>query len=455
MIEKFDLVIVGAGSGNMIPNPSFEGYRIAVVEEDKFGGTCLNRGCIPSKMLIYAADVANTVRNSSIYGVNGSIEGIDWERVIGRVWQRIDPLPEKAERWRGRQSGTKVYKGRAHFIGEKLLEVAGERITAEHFVIAAGSRPYIPNIPGLQDVAYHTSDTVMRLQKQPERMAIVGGGYISAEMGHFFSAMGTKVVILERHSHLLMSEDAEVRERFTDVFSRHCDVMLNSSVVAVKRTDEGASLEVVDGSGEQRSSVNVDTVLIASGRVPNSDRLNLEATGIEVNSFRRIVTDEYLETTCPGVWALGDLSSPIALKHRANREARVIVYNIANPDNRIPMEMLPTPHAVFTSPQVASIGYTEQELKSKQIPYVVGRKNYSATAYGWAMEDKDSFVKVLASPETRKLLGAHIIGPHASILIQTLVNAVHLGESADDVARNTMYVHPALTEVVEQALLEL
>src|SRR5215471_3078003 len=428
MVQQFDLMIVGAGSGNTIPGSDHAGWTIAIIEKDKFGGTCLNRGCIPSKMLIHAADVAETIHAATPFGITARIERLDWDRITGRVWQRIDPLAEAGEQWRHTQPNTTVFKGEARFIGDKTLEVNGQQLTAPRVILAAGSRPAIPDISGLDQVVYHTSDTIMRLPQQPRRMTILGGGYIGAELGHFFGALGTEITIINRGDRLLQREDEEISQRFTDIYARRF-------------------------TGLQQ--VACEVLLLAVGRVPNTDVLDVARAGIAVDAQSRIVTNTYHETTVPGIWALGDIASPYQLKHAANAEARTVAYNVAHPTMQRRGDDFAMPHAVFASPQVASVGLTEREVQAQGLPYVLGKRAYSATAYGWVIEDTESFVKLIAHAETRQVLGAHLIGPHAAILLQPLVNAMRFGETVDQLAHDTFYIHPALTEVVEQALLEI
>ena len=453
MVQQFDLMIVGAGSGNTIPGPDHAGWRIAIIEKDTFGGTCLNRGCIPSKMLIHAADVAETIHTAASFGITARIERLDWDRLTGRVWQRIDPLAAAGEQWRQTQPNTTVFKGEARFIGDKTLEVNGQHLTAPRVILAAGSRPAIPAIPGLEEVVYHTSDTVMRLPHQPPRMAILGGGYIGAELGHFFGALGTEITLIHRGDRLLPREDEEISQRFTDLYARRFTVFLHTQVQRVRQQADTITLDLpVAGRLQQ---VTCDVLLLAVGRIPNSDLLDVARAGIAVDAQGRVVTNVYHETNVPGIWALGDITSPHQLKHAANAEARTVAYNVAHPTTPRRSNDFAMPHAVFASPQVASVGLTEQQAQAQGGPYVVGKRAYSATAYGWAIEDTESFVKLLAHADTRQVLGAHIIGPHAALLLQPLVNAMRFGETVDQLAHDTFYIHPALTEVVEQALLEV
>ncbi len=448
--EKFDLIIVGAGSGNMIPVPEMDTWRLAIVEPDKFGGTCLNRGCIPSKMLLYAAEVAETARHGARLGVHHTLDRVDWQRLVGRVWEKIDPAAEAGAQYRKSQPHVTVYDAPARFVAPRVLETGGHPITAERIVLGTGARPVVPDIPGLDSIPYHTSDTIMRLQTQPRSLLIVGGGYIGVEMAHFFGSLGTHVTLTDRGGALIKRQDDDVAQAFTRIYQRRFDVLLHGKVRRVSPEDGRVAVQV-DIDGVPRT-VRVDTVLVASGRHPNSDRLNVAAAGIEVDSRGRVLTDAGMETSVPGIFAFGDLASRHPLKHIANAEARAIARHLLGGDKH-PVDYDGVPNAVFGDPQVASVGLTERDAVQQGHSYMMARRLYADTAYGWAIGDTDSFIKLLADTASRLLLGAHIMGPHASLLIQPLVQGMKYGQTVDEMA-GTIYIHPALTEVVEQALLE-
>ncbi|HEV2377703.1 MAG TPA: mycothione reductase [Streptosporangiaceae bacterium] len=450
--QNYDLVIVGAGSGNMLPAPEFADWRIAVAERDRFGGTCLNRGCIPSKMLVYTADVAQVVRHAGQFGIGAKWTGADWPGIRDRVFGRIDPLHDKAIAHR-RVGGIDVFTGEARFVAPKVVQVGDDELHADRFVLAAGSRPDVPPIDGLAGVPYLTSDTVMRLDKLPKSMVVLGGGYIAAEMGHIFGSLGTKVTIVVRGQHLLSRHDKDIRARFTELYRKRFDVRLDAVTERVAATRKGIRLDLTTPEGAQTAEGEV--LLVAAGRVPNSDRLNVAAAGIETDAHGHVRTDDTYATNVPGIWALGDLANHFQLKHMANAESRLVGYNMLHPGQPKRAHFTVVPSAVFADPQIASVGATEQELRAKGRAYVAATRPYSHAAYGWALEDTTSFVKILADPESRLLLGAHIIGPQASTLIQPLIQAMCLGNTADQLASGVLYIHPALTEVVEQALLEL
>ena len=450
--HSYDLVVVGAGSGNMLPDSVLAGRRVAVVEAGLFGGTCLNRGCIPSKILVYTADVAQTVRDAAAFGIDASLGKADWPAIRDRVFGHIDTVPGKAVDYR-RRSGVDVYTGQARFTGPKELRVGEDTLRASSIVLATGSRPKIPDVPGLADVPYLTSDNVMRLPELPGSMAILGGGFIAAEMGHVFSSLGSKITVIERGPAMLSRHDTDISKAFTTAVGQQVDLRLNTTVQRVDATADGVRLSLLTPDGP--AEVTAAKLLVAVGRRPNSDLLNLPAAGISTDEHGHVRTDHRLRTMVPGVWALGDLANHFQLKHMANAEARVVWHNIVHPDQPREARFPVVPVAVFADPQVASAGATEQELIASGRPYLAATRRYGSTAYGWALQDTTSFVKVLADPETRLLLGAHLIGPQASILVQPLVQAMCLGSTIDDVATGVLYIHPALTEVVEQALLGL
>jgi mycothione reductase len=458
---EYDLIIVGAGSGNMLPDESTADWRVAIVESDRFGGTCLNRGCIPSKMFVYAADVARHASEGERFGLRTSFEGADWPAIRDRVFDRIDPIHDQAVAYR-RSNGIDVHLGSARFVAPKVLEVDGRRLTADRIVLASGTRPYVPTIDGIDLVGAMTSDDVMRMETLPESMLVLGGGVIAAEMGHVFASLGTRVTWVHRGSELLEQQDAEVRARFGRIAAARFDLRLSTQVErfeplsgTVYGEDSGglrAHLVTSDGS---RDVVEVERLLVATGRIPNSDLLDVAAGGLEVDAHGHLVTDETYATNVPGVWAFGDSANHYQLKHVANAESRIVRQNLVRPGSARDASLPPVPAAVFTDPQIATVGLTEDAARAADVPYVSTVREYSSTAYGWAMEDTTSFVKLLADPLTHLLIGAHVMGPQASLLIQPLLQAMALGTTVDRIAQDVMYIHPALTEVVENALLDL
>lgn len=452
-VVDYDVLVVGAGTGNYVLTPEFGDRRIAIVEPSRFGGTCLNRGCIPSKMFVVAADSARGVQTASRLGVAARLEGVNWPAIRDRVFGRIDPLHDRAVQYR-RDHGVDVYLGSAVFTGARQLQVGGETLRGDRVILAAGSRPVVPDIPGLGGVDFHTSDTVMRLDRLPASMLILGGGFIAAEMGHVFSAFGTQVTIVQRGPRLLMSEDEAISARYTELARRSMRVLVDSGVESVAPLTGGGVAATVAGPHGSHV-VEGEVLLLATGRRPNTDILRVGEAGVEVDEHGHVVTDPTGATTAEGVWSLGDLANHFQLKHMANAEARVVSHNLLHPESPRALPTGLAPHAVFADPQVASVGLTEQQARAQGMDPAVAVRDYAETAYGWALEDEHSFVKLVADPDRRLLLGAHVIGPHAALLIQPLLQGMMLGSTVDQMAQEVLYIHPALSEVVEQALLAL
>jgi mycothione reductase len=445
-MRKFDFIVIGSGSGlEVSADLSDAGWSVAIIEEGPFGGTCLNRGCIPSKMLIHCADVMQTVQNAAAFGIHAKVQSINWPFNVKRAFEEVDADAAMIERGNRQADNVEVFKGTGRFTGPKTIAVSGQGLEEE---LTAETRPWAPDIPGLAQTPYITSDEALRLPEQPRRLTVVGGGYIAAELAHFFGALGTEVTIIHRRDLMLREEDTDVSRRFTEVYQRRFNMVLDAQVTGVSSKDGEIIVEVTTPNGTQ--SITSDTLLMATGRVPNTDLLDMAKTGVELNDRGYIKTDEFLQTNVPGIWALGDIVGKYLLKHSANLEAVYASNNIMNPDNQAAVDYSAMPHAVFASPQVASVGLTEQEADGRGASYITTTYNYSDTAYGASIEDKDGFVKVLAEPASGEILGCHIIGTDAATPIQEAANAMRARLSTDTITQS-IYVHPALSEVVQRA----
>jgi len=447
-----DLLIIGAGSGNSIIGPEHDDLDVAIAERGAFGGTCLNVGCIPSKMFVYAAEVAALADHvGPALGVHTALDGADWPAIRDRVFGRIDPIAQGGSEYRHSLDNVTVYDTSVHFTGPKTVMADNQQITADQIVIAAGARPLVPAIPGLDEVGYHTSDSIMRVDALPKRLAVLGGGYIATELGNVFGSLGSEVTFIVRGDTLLRNEDHEISSVFTEAYQDRFDVQLNTQIASVRRDGEDIVISLAHSDEELR----VDALLVAIGRVPNSDQLRLTEAGFDVNQAGYLQVDPHGRTNVDDVFGLGDITNPIQLKHVANHEAKVVRHNLTNPDELRSFNHRHIPHAVFGHPQVASVGLTERQARTQGLDYVAHTQSYGSAAYGWAMEDTTSIVKLVMDPASRHLLGAHICGPQASTLIQQLVQGMTFNQSVDDMASGQYYAHPALPEVIEQALLEL
>jgi mycothione reductase len=450
-VAHFDLAIIGSGSGNSLVTPDFDDWRIAIIEESTFGGTCLNVGCIPTKMFVYPADLACNARDAARLGVDMSVTGVRWRDIRDRIFGRIDPISADGRDYRRTGRNTELFETHARFQDAHTLALGtGGTITADRIVVAAGSRATVPDIVTESGVPFHTSDTVMRIDAVPPRVAILGGGYIASEFAHIFSAFGATTTVILRGDKLTKHLDGEIATAFTKAAQRYWNVRLGYHLCALHTEDDAICMTLDDGS-----RFEADLLLVATGRASNADRLDLAAAAVATHPDGRPVVDSYQRTSVPHIWALGDVSSDYQLKHVANHEARVVAHNLAHPDDLMEADHRFVPSAVFTSPQLASVGLTEEQAAADGRRYVVATQPYGGTAFGWAMEDEVGLCKLVADPDTGLLLGAHLMGEQAATLIQPLIQAMSFGQRVDDLAHGQYWIHPALTEVVENALLRL
>lgn len=455
--RHYDLVIIGTGSGNSIPGPGFEDRSIAIIEEASFGGTCLNAGCIPSKMYVHTADTALQTLEAGRLGLHAQVTSVDWPGMVTRIFEnRIDPDSAAGEEYRRgpRTPNIDVYDQHAVFVGERTLRTGqGDHqrtISGDQIVIAAGSRPVIPEVIAASGVRYHTNEDIMRLPQLPKSLVVIGGGYIAMEFAHVFDALGTDVTIIAR-STLLRNLDHDLHTRFNHLAAERFDVRPGRTPVGAEQTDQGITVRLDDGS-----SATGEVLLVATGRIPNGDLLDSHSGGIETIGAGRIKVDEYgRSTSAAGVWALGDVSSPYMLKHVANAEMRAVRHNLLNPENlrRMPHDHVPA--ATFTHPQIATVGMTEAQAREHGHNVTVKIQDYGDVAYGWAMEDTTGICKLIADQDTGKLLGAHYMGPQASTLIQQMITVLAFDLDVRQFAANQYWIHPALPEVTENALLGL
>ena len=449
-MRSFDLIVIGAGSGLNVSSAAAEiGMKVAVVEKGPMGGTCLNRGCIPSKIIIHSADVAEIISNSSLFGINSKISSIDFKKITSRASSLVDKDSKKIEVAITEDKNTTLFKKEAHFTGERTLKVGNETIKGEKIVIAAGTRPFVPEIEGLSEVDYITSDEALRLRKQPKTLTILGGGYIAAELAHFYGALGTKINIVQRNVLLVPNEDKEIAKKFTEIFREKYNVLTGFNATKVSKK-KGKFIVAAESKKSKKKIVSAQ-LLVAVGRIPNTDILKVENANVQTDDKGFVKTNDYLETTAKNIWALGDIAGKFLFKHSANLESQYVYHN-AVLNKKIKVDYSAMPHAVFSSPQIAGVGFKEEELlKAKKFNYVKGYYKYINSGMGLALQDNEGFVKIMADRKTRKILGCHIIGTGASTLIHEVIVAMKNNLSADGI-KNSIHVHPSLSEVVQRAV---
>ena len=455
-VKKYDLIVIGTGSAMNIVDPLLRRnpkMKVAVIDKDDPGGICLTRGCIPTKILLYPAELIREVKRAREFGIEVEVKDADFEKVMGRMRKLIGRDIEMIRRGLSHAPNIDYYPHPASFVAPYTLKVAEKYIKGDMIFLCTGSKPFIPPIKGLQRVEYHTSDTILKIKKRPSSLIIVGGGYIAAEYGHFFSAMGTEVTIVGRNPQFLPQEEPEISALAKREMGKYLKIITNHEVVEVEKTLSGKKRVIaVDRSTGKRVSFTADEILVAAGRASNSDVLKPEKGGIKTDKKGWILVNEYLETSMPNVWAMGDAIGVHLFKHVANYESEVVYYN-AVLKRKVKVDYHAVPHAVFTYPEIASVGMKEAEAIKKygEDDVLIGIERYQDTAKGEAMAVKDYFVKVIVKKDGLKILGAHIIGPQASVLIQEVINLMYTEEGSAYPMFEAMHIHPALSEVVERA----
>ncbi|MCB1272034.1 MAG: mycothione reductase [Microthrixaceae bacterium] len=461
-MAHFDLLIVGTGSGNSVLTAEHEHWEVGIVERDVFGGTCLNRGCIPSKMLVVPANRVVEAAEAEALGVAFGEPQVDWPGIRDRIFGRIDPIAGGGEQYREGQEHVTVLRGEARMVDSRtvsVLDAGGNRSehTADRIVLAAGARPWIPDIEGLAVTPFHTSDTIMRIEEVPEHLMILGGGFIAAELGHVFAALGSKVSVIHRGARLLRHLDVDLSTHFTREFARRAYLHLRTEVTRVDHVDGEFTLTLDSdhpGHSPAVERLTGDALLVTTGRIPNGAAMDVEAAGVHLDAGGYVRTDDTLSTGVEGIWALGDIRNPAQLKHLANQEARVVSHNLVHPDDPVSIDQRVVPHAVFSHPEVASVGAREVDLEAQRVAYRVGTCGYGDVAYGWALEDTGGFAKVLVSEDSGEVLGAHVLGYAAATLVQQVAQAMQFRIPAERLAREQVWCHPALPELLENALLD-
>jgi mycothione reductase len=450
-MDRFDVLVVGSGSGmNIAATAAGSGLKTAVVESGPMGGTCLNRGCIPSKMLIYPADVVAITEEAKSIGVDARVASVDFQKIMKRMQQFVaEDSMHQATAVEADPNITWL-KGIGEFISDYTMRIGNRTIRGERIFIVSGARPDVPPVEGLRDTGYLTSDTILKLETQPKTMLIIGGGYIAAEYGHFFSSIGTEVTILQRSPRLVPEEEPEVSELLKQEMSKKMKILTNHEAVEAKDKDGLKTVLAKNRETDQVQEFSAETILVAAGRVPNSDLLKPEKTGVELDERGYIKVNEYLETRKKNLWALGDAIGKQMFKHVANYEAEIAWHNSSH-EHKVKVDYSAAPHAVFSHPQIASVGLKEAEAKQQGKKILVGMAHHKDTALGVAMGEPAGFVKVIVEHDTGRLLGGHIIGPHASMLIQEIVNAMNTADRTFMPIARAMHIHPAMTEVVQRA----
>lgn len=452
-MKEYDLIVIGSGAGLIVvENAVQHGLNVALVDKGPLGGTCLNVGCIPSKILIYPADMVMEIRESKKLGITAEVKGVDFGAVMERM-RRIVRNGEKHVRDGIKYSeGLDFYEGEAHFVMNRTLEVKGEKIRGKKIVIATGARPFIPPVKGIDTIDFLTNETVLQLDKKPESIVIIGGGYIATEYAHFFDSTGVKVTILQRNPRLLPEEEPEISALLKKKMGRRMQIYTGAEATGVKKAGSCITVAAREKSSGRRLTFQSEGIMVGTGRTSNADLLRVENTGIKTDERNYIKVNQYLETSQKNIWAFGDAIGKKMFRHVANKEASVVWHNAVH-NAKEGIDYLAAPHAVFAYPEIASVGLTEEQARKMYHArdILIGKAMYSDVARGNAMMEEEGFAKAIVKKDTKKILGFHIIGAHASLLIQEVVNTMANNGDIWSIARG-MHIHPALPELIIAAL---
>ncbi|QBG48549.1 dihydrolipoyl dehydrogenase [Verrucomicrobia bacterium S94] len=449
-MESFDIIIIGTGGGTKIARPAADlGFKVALIEKENMGGTCLNRGCIPSKMLIHPADQIHHIRQAHRIDIAADPNPrMQFESLIKRVTETVDNISNELAPPYEEHQNIELIRGEATFTGDHSISVNGRILSADRIFIAVGTRPHIPEIPGLAGTPYMTSRDALRNTELPERMIVLGAGYIGCELGHVYSTAGTDVHFIVR-SELLRREDREIKAEFHRVFSENNTLHEGCTAENVEHDGSVFKVTIQDRNGAKKI-LEAEALLVATGVIPNTDALGLENTSIKTDENGYIPVDGQLRTSVPGVYAMGDCNGNYFFRHTVNWEGEFLMRVLFERPSDETIDYGAVPHAVFTYPQIAGVGKTEDELIRENVDYIRGCCRYENTAMGLARQADHGFVKLLIGKNDRRILGAHIIGDEASDMIHMIIALMYKNGTLDDLL-NMIYIHPALPETVRDA----
>ncbi len=442
---KFDAIVIGSGqAGNPLAHKLADrGWQVAIIEKSHLGGTCINTGCTPTKTMVHSATVAHYARNSTKWGVKTTGVEVDLAAVVDRKNRIVESFRSGQENNVAKRPTLKLYRGQAKFVGPKQIEVNGERIEGERVFINAGTRSAIPKIDGLDGVPYLTNASIMELKQVPENLIVLGGGYIGMEFGQMFRRFGSKVTVVHQSGQILPREDAEVAAELQKALEAEgMEFVLNAKTSRVQ--DAGGKITLTYGESNAAKQITGSHLLIATGRTPNSDTLDLPAAGIETDKSGYVKVNSKLETTAPGVWALGDIKGGPAFTHISYNDYQIIWANLIEGKN-LSIENRYVPYSVFTDPQLGGVGMTEKEARAKGKKLKIGKIPMSYVARAIERGETAGLMKLIVDAETDRILGASILATEGGELVQIL-GTVMMADAPYTLLKGAVYIHPTLAE---------
>ena len=455
MAKRFDAIVVGAGQAGpaLAARLSAAGRKVAMIERDKFGGTCVNDGCTPTKTLVASAYAARLAARAAEYGVKLSGKPrVDMKRVKARKDAVVRTASANVEKWMRGLAGVAVFHGHARFTGSREIRVGSETLTAENIFLDVGGRPLIPKMPGLDKVRYLTNQSIMALDYVPKHLLIVGGSYIGLEFAQMYRRFGARVTVIEMAPRLVAREDEDVSQALQEILeAESIAVRVKAECLSVKKTAQGVSVGLGCEKGAPRASGS--HLLLAVGRVPNTDDLGLEAAGIATDKRGYIEVDEALRTTNPNVWALGDCNGKGAFTHTAYNDYEIVADNLLANAGRKWTDRLPV-YALYTDPPLGRVGLSEKEIKDKGIKALVGKRPMSRVSRAIEKGETQGFLKIHVEESSKRILGAALLGTSGDEAVHSLIDAVYSKLPYPDFQRRVR-IHPNVSELLPTVLEDL
>ncbi len=445
-MQHYDLIVLGAGVASSVALAAAgRGLRTALIDPGPAGGTCLNRGCIPTKVMLHSGEVARTARDGARFGINSRVESVDFGVIREHVNSIVSFWRDRLEKLLATTANLDFYRAPAHFAGDRIVECGGQRLVGDRLVIAVGARALRPPIPGLDGINYYTNENVLTMPSVPASLAVIGGGYIGMEFACFFAALGSAVTVIEPQPQLLSGIEPSLRKHFNHSVATQMRVLTATSVAGVAAAGEAKELRCRQADGSELT-VAAAEIFLAAGRQVNTDTLACAAGGIALDARGYIVVDEFLQTKQENVWAMGDCAGTPAFRHIGEHQAELLADNLFN-NRRHAADYSLVPYAAFTYPEIASVGMSHEQAVAKGYDVVARQLNYTGNARGRAM-GVPGFCAAVIDKKSQQLLGFHIIGPHASILIHEVL-PVMTRKLPVSAITDAIHIHPALSELVQ------
>ena len=454
-MKTYDAIVIGTGqSGPPLANRmSKEGLRVAVVERDRIGGSCVNVGCIPTKTLVASARAAHVARRAADYGV--VLEGpvrVDMQQVHARMERVSGESNQGVTSWIEGMDGVDLFRGDARFAGPHRVVVDGEELEAERIFLNVGARPFVPELEGLDQVEYLTSSGMLELDTLPEHLVVIGGSYVGLEFGQMFRRFGSQVTIVEKGPRLIARDDPDVSEAVRKILAKEgVRFRLEADCIGVREHPRGVAVQA--SCGDRIDEVAGSHLLLAVGRTPNTDTLELERAGVQTDERGYVQVDDQLRTSAPGIWALGDVNGRGAFTHTSYNDYEIVAANLFDDDPRRVSDRIPV-YGLFVDPPLGRIGMNEEQARASGRQVLVGK--YPMKKVGRARErsETDGFIKVLVDADSEEILGAAILGINGDEVVHSLLVAMYAKAPYTTVAR-AMSIHPTVSELVPTTLQDL